>query len=135
MSDWNTQVIDEFRANGGKVGGAMDGRPLLLLHHKGAKSGTERVSPLVYQRLEGGFAVFASKGGADENPAWFHNLKTNPEASVEVGTEVVAIRARVAGGEEHDRIWSKQIQDFSFFADYQEKTARDVIPVVVLELR
>jgi len=133
MSDWNTQVIDEFRANGGKVGGPMEGRQLLLLHHRGAKSGIERVSPLVYQCLENGYAVFASKGGADENPAWLHNLNANPEASVEVSNEVVAVTARVASGEEHDHIWRQQVQDFSFFADYQEKTTRDVIPVVVLE--
>ncbi len=135
MSDWNTQVIEEFRANGGKLGGSMAGRPLLLLHHAGAKSGIARVSPLVYQGLDNGFAVFASKGGADENPAWLHNLNANPEASIEVGTEVVAVTARVASGEEHDRIWAQQVQDFSFFGDYQEKTARDVIPVVVLEPR
>jgi deazaflavin-dependent oxidoreductase (nitroreductase family) len=135
MSDWNTQVIDEFRANGGKLGGSMAGRPLLLLHHTGAKSGIERVSPLVYQRLDNGYGVFASKGGADENPAWLHNLNANPEASIEVGNEVVAVTARVASGEEHDRIWTRQVHDFSFFADYQEKTTRDVIPVVVLEPR
>jgi len=72
MSDWNKDIIEEFRDNDGNVGGMFDGRPLLLLHHVGAKSGTERVSPLMYQELDNGFAIFASKGGADQNPAWFH---------------------------------------------------------------
>ena len=135
MSDWNTGIIDEFRANDGHVGGEFEGRLMLLLHHTGARSDIERVNPLMYQQLEMGFAIFASKGGADENPGWFHNLKANPETSVELGTETVAVRARVASGEEHDRIWAKQIQDFSFFADYEKKTARSVIPVVVLEPR
>jgi deazaflavin-dependent oxidoreductase (nitroreductase family) len=135
MSDWNKSIIEEFRANGGNVGGNFEGKPLLLLHHVGARTGTERVSPLIYQAVGNGFAVFASKGGADHHPARFHNLKTNPETSVEVGTEVIAVRARVAAGDEHEGIWTKQKQDFSFFADYERKTARDKIPVVVLEPR
>lgn len=135
MRDWNKGIIEEFRANGGKVGGNFEGKPLLLLHHVGARTGTDRVSPLIYQTVDNGFAVFASKGGADHHPGWFHNLKTNPETSVEVGTEVIDVRARVAAGDEHDRIWTKQKQDFSFFADYERKTARDMIPVVVLEPR
>lgn len=133
MSDWNKDIIEEFRDNDGNVGGMFDGRPLLLLHHVGAKSGTERVSPLMYQALDNGFAIFASKGGADQNPAWFHNLRSNPETTVEIGTETVTIRARVAEGEEHDRIWAQQTRDFSFFAEYEKKTSRPQIPVVVLE--
>ncbi len=133
MSDWNKDIIEEFRVNDGNVGGMFDGRPLLLLHHVGAKSGTERVSPLMYQALDNGFAIFASKGGADQNPAWFHNLKSNPETTVEIGTETVTVRARVAEGEEHDRIWAQQKRDFSFFAEYEKKTSRPQIPVVVLE--
>ena len=135
MSDWNKKIVEEFRDNDGKVGGMFDGRPLLLLHHVGAKSETERVSPLMYQALDNGFAIFASKGGADHNPAWFHNLKSTPDTSVEVGAETVTVRARVAEGTEHDRIWSQQKRDYPFFADYEKKTARDVIPVVVLEPR
>ncbi|MCH8971354.1 MAG: nitroreductase family deazaflavin-dependent oxidoreductase [Actinobacteria bacterium] len=133
MSDWNKDIIEEFRDNDGNVGGMFDGRPLLLLHHVGAKSGTERVSPLMYQALDNGFAIFASKGGADQNPAWFHNLRSNPETTVEIGTETVTVRARVAEGEEHDRIWAQQTRDFSFFAEYEKKTSRPQIPVVVLE--
>ena len=133
MSDWNKDIIEEFRDNDGNVGGMFEGRPLLLLHHVGAKSGTERVSPLMYQALDDGFAIFASKGGADQNPAWFHNLKSNPETTVEIGTDTVTVRTRVAEGEDHDRIWAQQRRDFSFFAEYEQKTSRSKIPVVVLE--
>lgn len=133
MSDWNTGIVEEFRANGGNVGGIFEGAPLLVLHHTGAKTNVERVSPLLYQTVDGGYAVFASKGGADSNPDWFHNLKANPETKVEVGTERVAVLARIADGEEHDRIWSKQKRDWPQFAEYERKTARDIIPVVVLE--
>jgi deazaflavin-dependent oxidoreductase (nitroreductase family) len=113
----------------------MEGRQLLLLHHRGATSGIERVSPLTYQSLDNGYAVFAANGGADENPGWLHNLRANPEISVEVGAKVVAVIARVASGQEHDRIWSIQKQDLPSFADYEKVTARDLIPVVVLEPR
>lgn len=133
MSDWNSNIIDEFRDNEGKVGGMFEGAPLLLLHHVGAKTETERVTPLMYQALDGGYAVFASKAGADTNPDWLHNVKANPETKVEVGAEIVAVMARVAEGDEHDRIWSKQKQDWPQFAKYENKTARDVIPVVILE--
>ncbi|MCH8983720.1 MAG: nitroreductase family deazaflavin-dependent oxidoreductase [Acidobacteria bacterium] len=133
MSDWNSNIIDEFRDNEGKVGGMFEGAPLLLLHHVGARTETERVTPLMYQSIDGGYAVFASKAGADTNPDWLHNVKANPETKVEVGTEIVAVIARVADGDEHDRIWSKQKQDWPQFAKYENKTARDVIPVVILE--
>jgi deazaflavin-dependent oxidoreductase (nitroreductase family) len=133
VSDWNSNIIDEFRDNEGKVGGMFEGAPLLLLHHVGAKTETERVTPLMYQALDGGYAVFASKAGADTNPDWLHNVKANPETKVEVGAEIVAVMARVAEGDEHDRIWSKQKQDWPQFAKYENKTARDVIPVVILE--
>jgi deazaflavin-dependent oxidoreductase (nitroreductase family) len=133
MSDWNRQVIEEFRANGGAVGGVFEGRPLLLLHHVGARSGTERVTPLMYQALDDGYAIFASKGGADSNPDWYHNIRANPDTDVEIGSEIVAVRARIAEGEERDRIWSKQKAAWPFFAEYEQKTARTVIPVIVLE--
>lgn len=130
---WNEGIIDEFRANGGEVGGAFEGKPLLLLHHIGARSGVERVNPLMYQAVDGGFAVFASKGGADANPAWYHNLLANPVTKVEVGTDTVAVEAREALGEEHDRIWVKQKADFPQFAGYEAKTSREHIPVLVLD--
>lgn len=133
MSDWNTKIIEEFRANGGEVGGAFAGRPLLLLHHKGAKSGTHRVTPLMYEDLDEGYAVFASKGGADTNPDWLYNLKANPQTSIEVGNDRIDVRARIAEGEEHEIIWEKWKRDWHFFAEYEAKTSRDRIPVVVLE--
>jgi deazaflavin-dependent oxidoreductase (nitroreductase family) len=133
MSEWNADIISEFRENEGKVGGMFEGAPLLLLHHKGAKSRTDRVSPLMYLSVDGGYAIFASKGGADTNPDWFHNLKANPVAKVEVGVEVVDVKARVAEGAEHDLIWSTQKTRYPTFAQYEQKTARDRIPVVVLD--
>jgi deazaflavin-dependent oxidoreductase (nitroreductase family) len=132
-NDWNLQIIEEFRANEGRVGGRFQGRPLLLLHHQGARSGTWRVNPLAYQRLEGGnVAVFGSKGGAPRNPDWYHNLVANPKARVEVGTEAYDVTARVATGEERERIWERQKRDIPTFADYELKTKRE-IPVVILE--
>lgn len=131
MSDWNAAIIEEFRENDGKVGGPFEGAPLLLLHHIGAKTGQERVSPVMYQAVSGDYAVFASKAGAPTNPDWYHNLVANPTASVEVGTETVEVTARLAEGEERDRIWSKQKVDYPGFAEYEEKTTRQ-IPVVIL---
>ncbi len=134
VSDYNQKNIEEFRANDGKIGGNFEGSPMILVHHVGAKTGTKRVNPLTYQAVDGGYAVFASKAGADTNPDWFYNLKANPETVVEVGTETVAVTARVAGGEERERIWSKQKRERPPFAEYERKTSR-VIPVVVLERR
>lgn len=131
-NDWNQKVIEEFRANGGRVGGMFEGRPLLLLHHVGARTGTRRVSPLMYQDVADGYAIFASKGGADTNPDWYHNLVANPATDVEIATETIPVRARVAHGEERTRIWSRQKSDQPQFAEYESKTLR-VIPVVVLE--
>ena len=95
-ADQNQAIIDEFRANDGVVGGYFTGVPIALVHHKGAKSGVDRINPLATQKLERGYAVFASKGGADDNPAWYYNLLANPDTTVEVGTETVAVRAREA---------------------------------------
>jgi len=131
VNDWNRHVIEEFRANGGRVE-QFAGRPLLLLHHKGAKTGTERVNPLVYQPLGENFAVFGSKAGAPTNPDWYHNLRANPDASVEVEKETVPVRARVAEGDERDRIWEQQKRDNPNFAEYETLTSRP-IPVVILE--
>jgi len=133
VSDWNQQITDEFRANDGRVGGMFAGAPLLLLHHAGARTGTQRVTPLMYQAIPTGYAVFASKAGADSNPDWFYNVTANPETRVEVGTETVQVAVRMAGGEEYDDIWSRQKREWPQFAEYEEQTARAVIPVVVLE--
>ena len=134
MADFNAQIIEEFRANAGKVGGPFEGLPLVLVHHTGAKTGTERVNPLAYQQLDdGAIAIFASKGGAPTNPDWFYNLKPNPEATIEIGTETRKVRARVADGEERERIWSRQKELRPQFAKYEETAGDRTIPVVVLE--
>ena len=132
-NDWNTQIIEEFRANEGRVGGRFEGAPLLLLHSIGAKSGQERVNPMMYQDLgAGSVAVFASKAGAPTNPDWYHNIVANPEVSAEIGTGSRSFRARTATGDERERIWNTQKQDYPGFADYEASTSRE-IPVVVLD--
>ncbi|MDQ6696768.1 MAG: nitroreductase family deazaflavin-dependent oxidoreductase [Actinomycetota bacterium] len=132
MNDWNQQIIKEFRTNGGKVGGQFEGAPLLLLHSTGAKSGQERVTPVVYQADGDHYAIFASKAGAPTNPDWYHNLRANPGATIEVGTDTVEVTARVAEGDERERLWSEQKRAMPGFAEYEEKTTR-TIPVVILE--
>ena len=131
--DWNASIMEEFRANGGKVGGRFHATPLLLLHHRGAKSGRERVNPLAYRELEdGALAVFASKGGSRTNPDWFHNVRANPRVTVEVGAETRPAVARVAEGEERGRIWEDVKRAIPGFAEYEKRTPRE-IPVVILE--
>lgn len=131
-NDWNRRIIEEFRANEGRVGGNFEGMPVLLLHHRGAKTGKERVNPLAYQKITSGYAVFGSKGGAPSHPDWYYNVVANPDVTVEVGTQTVSARARVAQGEERERIWEKQKRDRPGFADYEKATSRE-IPVIVLE--
>jgi len=131
VSDFNQQIIEEFRSNRGKVGGQFEGAPLLLLHTTGAKSGAERVTPVMYQRVGDDLAVFASKAGAPTNPDWYHNLVANPRASVEVGEESYDVDSRVAEGQERTRLWEAQKAAYPGFADYERKTTRP-IPVVVL---
>ncbi len=132
MTDWNAKVIEEFRANGGKVGGAFEGAPLLLLHSTGARTGQERTNPMMYLPVGDSFAVFASKAGADTNPDWYHNLVAHPEASVEVGTDTIAVTARVLDDDERDPIWREQKARYPGFAEYEARTTR-VIPVVMLD--
>ncbi len=132
VTDWNRKIIEEFRANGGRVGGQFEGAPLLLLHTVGARSGQERVNPMMYRAVGDGYAVFASKAGAPTNPDWYHNLRANPRVRAEIGTGTVELAARVAEGEERERIWSAQKQEYPGFADYERKTDRQ-IPVVILE--
>jgi deazaflavin-dependent oxidoreductase (nitroreductase family) len=131
--DFNEKVVKEFRANGGKVGGMFEGAPLLLLHHAGAKSGTERINPLMYQPVGDSFAIFASKGGAPDNPDWYHNLAAHPDTTVELGTKTVHVRARVADPDERGPIWEKQKQLAPGFAEYETNAAPRQIPVVVLD--
>jgi deazaflavin-dependent oxidoreductase (nitroreductase family) len=131
--DFNGKVIEEFRANGGRVGGFFEGAPLLLLHHTGAKTGTERVNPLVYQQVGGSYAVFASAGGQPRDPQWFRNLVAHPDVTIEVGTQTVPARARVADEAERAPIWEAQKERMSNFADYEKSAAPREIPVVLLD--
>ncbi|MGH7919626.1 MAG: nitroreductase family deazaflavin-dependent oxidoreductase [Candidatus Dormibacteraceae bacterium] len=131
MANFNEQVVAEFRANDGKVGGPFAGAPLILLASKGARSGAERLNPLMYTKDGEDLVVIASKGGAPESPAWYHNLVAHPEATVELGSEKFSVLARVARGEERDRLFQAQATLFPQFAEYQTKTTRR-IPVVVL---
>lgn len=134
MADFNQEIIEEFRASGGRVGGRFEGAPLLLLHHRGAKSGKEYVNPLMYQDLGGGsLAIFASKGGAPTNPDWFHNLRANPNAKIELGADTVDVVARVASNEDRDRIWEAQKRAYPNFAEYERSAGGRTIPVVVLD--
>ena len=128
MQDFNQQIIDEFRANGGETDMSSS---LLLLHHRGAKSGQERITPVVYLADEGRYVIFASKAGAPTNPDWYHNLKANPEITIEVGTETIRARADEVTGEERDRLFETNAQRNPNFAEYEEKTDR-VIPVIAL---
>jgi deazaflavin-dependent oxidoreductase (nitroreductase family) len=130
-NDFNAQVIEEFRANGGKAGGMFEGMPLLLLHNVGAKSGREYVTPLVYLPAEGRTFVFASKGGAPVHPGWYHNLKAHPEVSMEIGSEKIDAVAHELTGEERDRIYAIQAEQQPQFAEYAQKTDRQ-IPVIEL---
>ena len=131
MQDFNRKIIDEFRTNGGRVGGQFEQARLLLLHTRGAKSGQERINPLAYLELDGHRYVFASKAGMETNPDWYHNLVADPAVNVEVGTETYGATAHPLAGEERDRVYAEQARRAPIFAEYQSKTAR-VIPVIEL---
>jgi deazaflavin-dependent oxidoreductase (nitroreductase family) len=133
MTEFNTAIIEEFRANGGEVGGRFAGATLLLLHHTGARTGTERVSPLAYLPAGEGYAIFASNAGAPEHPAWYRNLLANPDITVEVGTETVKVKARVAEPAERDALYAQQVKRAPNFGVYETKAAPRTIPVVVLD--
>ncbi len=133
MNDWNRKNIEEFRSNGGKVGGDFAGAPLLLLRTTGARTGAERVNPMMYQDLGGGVvAVFASKAGAPTHPDWYHNLVAHPDVTAEIGSETRRFRARTASSDERGPIWAKQKSERPGVADYEAKTDRE-IPVVILD--
>jgi deazaflavin-dependent oxidoreductase (nitroreductase family) len=131
--DFNGKVIEEFRANSGKVGGFFEGATLLLLHHAGAKTGAERVNPLVYQQVGDSYAIFASAGGQPRDPQWFRNLLAHPDATIEVGTGTVHVRARVADPDQRATIYARQKEAMSNFADYEKSAAPREIPVVLLD--
>jgi deazaflavin-dependent oxidoreductase (nitroreductase family) len=132
-NDFNGKIIEEFRANGGRVGGRFQGVDVLLLHHTGARTGAERISPLGYQLVGEGYAVFGSKAGGPTNPGWYHNLVANPDVTVEVGTDTVKVVARIAEPTERDVIWARQKERSPQFAAYEETAAPRKIPVVVLD--
>lgn len=129
---YNEQIVAEFRANEGKVGGHFANSLLLLLHHVGAKSGLERVNPVAFQAVGDSYAIFASNNGAERNPDWYYNLLANPEVTIEVGTSTIRVKAREASTSERQAIWNRQKQRWSAFADYESQTSR-TIPVLLLE--
>ena len=132
MNEFNRGVIEEFRSNDGKVGGQFAGAPMILITHKGAKSGRTYTTPLVYTRDGDRVVIVASKAGAPDNPGWYHNLAANPTVTVEIGNEKFQARARVTSGEERERLFNAHAKLMPQFNEYQRKTTRR-IPVVVLE--
>ncbi|MGP0030697.1 MAG: nitroreductase family deazaflavin-dependent oxidoreductase [Acidimicrobiales bacterium] len=131
MSDFNQSIIDEFRANNGVVGGGFAGATIVILHTTGAKSGTERVNPLVTLTRDGRLYVFASAAGAPKHPDWYHNLVAHPAVRVEMGADAFDATAHPVSGEERDRIYAEQVAVMPTFGEYQAKTTRQ-IPVVEL---
>ena len=134
QNDWNRGVIEEFRNNGGKVGGGFEGAPLVLLHTVGARSGQPRVNPLMYLPDGDRWIVFASKAGAPTSPDWYHNLVAHPEVNIEVGTDTIPVTATFAQGDERDQLYSHQAGLYPQFAEYERSTTRR-IPVVILTRR
>ena len=132
MNDFNRRIIEEFRANAGKVGGPFEGANLLLLHTTGAKTGQHRVNPTAYRRDGDRLVIMASKGGAPTNPDWFHNVRANPAATVEVDDEQFDVVATITEADERERLWADTKRVMPQFGDYEQKTDRQ-IPVIVLE--
>jgi deazaflavin-dependent oxidoreductase (nitroreductase family) len=132
--DYNQRIIDEFRAHGGKPPSWSGSSQLLLLRHRGARSGTDRVNPVAYLEDDGRYVIFASKAGAPENPAWYHNLKAHPGTTIEVGSKTIEVTATEVSGEERERLFSAQAERSPQFKEYQDKTDR-LIPVIVLTPR
>lgn len=129
--NFNEALIAEFRNNGGRIEGELSGSPFILITTRGAKSGKERTTPLVYFEIEGRLLIIASRGGAPVHPAWYSNLVANPEVTVELGAETFKARAVVIEGENRDRLFAEVASQIDTFADYQQRTDR-VIPVVEL---
>jgi deazaflavin-dependent oxidoreductase (nitroreductase family) len=135
-NDWNAKTIAEFRANAGKVGGPFEGAPLVLVHHRGRKSGRELVTPLMYlphATEHDVIYIFATRGGAPSNPDWYYNLTTAGHGSVERGTETYEVTFRELSGVERDRVYAEQARGFPGFAEYARQTA-GVRTIPVLEL-
>jgi deazaflavin-dependent oxidoreductase (nitroreductase family) len=134
FDDFNTRIIAEFRANHGKVGGNFEGAPMVLVHTTGARTGAERVNPLMYLPDGDRYLIFASKGGADTHPAWYRNLLAHPDIEIEVGDETIPVHAEELKGAERDEKYAEQARRYPGFAEYQKKTSR-VIPVIALTRR
>ncbi len=132
MAEFNKKVIEEFHANAGKVGGAFAGAPMVLLTHKGARSGKSYTTPLVYSKDGARIVIVASKAGAPNNPAWYHNLIAHPEVILEIGTEQFKAKAVVTKGAERERLFNAQAAQMPMFNEYRNKTTRQ-IPVIALE--
>ncbi|MFI1913552.1 nitroreductase family deazaflavin-dependent oxidoreductase [Nocardia sp. NPDC020380] len=136
MSDWNTNIIEEFRANEGRVGGPFEGAPMVLVHHRGRKSGKQSVTPMMYLQDEqdpGLVYIFASKAGAPTNPDWYYNLTTAGSGDAEIGTETYPVTVTEVTGADRDRIYAEQARRFPGFAEYEQKTAGiRTIPVLAL---
>jgi len=132
MSDWNKKIIEEFRANEGKVGGHFENMTLLLLHTKGAKSGLPRLNPAAYTEDGDRLVIIASKGGADTHPDWYYNVVANPHVTVEVGSEKYDAIAIVAEEPERTRLFDQMAGQYPGFEEYRQKTSR-VIPVITLQ--
>jgi deazaflavin-dependent oxidoreductase (nitroreductase family) len=136
VTDFNQAIIDEFRANEGRVGGNFEGAPLVLIHHRGRKSGRDVVAPVVYLPHEDDpdtIYVFASKGGAPTHPDWYYNLVDAGEGNVEVGTETYHVKVRELAGDERDRVYAEQVRRMPGFGEYEQKTAGiRTIPVLAL---
>src|SRR5438309_5888243 len=131
FSDYNQRIIEEFRSNAGKPPSWTGTSPVLLVHHRGAKSGAERLNPVAYLDDGGRYVIFASKGGAPNHPAWYHNLKAHPETTIEVGSDILDVTVAEATGEERDRLWQTQVERSPQFGEYEKKADR-TIPVLVL---
>jgi deazaflavin-dependent oxidoreductase (nitroreductase family) len=134
-TSFNVDVIAEFRANGGKVGGPWQNATLLLLHTTGARSGRSRVSPLGALHVDGRLIVVGSYGGAAINPAWVHNLRANPRARIEIGTETVDVEAVELPPDERDAVWPRIVDIAPPFADYQDRTTRTIPVFELIRLR
>jgi deazaflavin-dependent oxidoreductase (nitroreductase family) len=134
MNDFNRAIIEEFRANDGRVGGLFEGSPVLLLTTTGSRSGERRTTPVMYLPDGERMVIFASKAGAPTNPAWYHNLLANPVVTVEVGSETLDAEAVVTTGEERERLFDRQAGLYPRFAEYAQKTSRQ-IPVIALKRR
>jgi deazaflavin-dependent oxidoreductase (nitroreductase family) len=131
QNDRNKAIIDEFRANAGKVGGFFTGKTLLIVHTIGAKSGQERVNPVAYTTDGDRLLIIASKGGAPTNPGWYYNILAHPLLTVEVGSETFQVQATVAVEPERTRLYDRMVEMMPGFAEYRQKTTR-VIPVIIL---